>query len=305
MPRKWIARRIAELDPATDYDEIWKLSSCYRPNDFMMNLIYAVTFPHFVIRRNGSGPVHRAGKGKVHTAADARSDATSWKMQHWWHYGSGAGETRANIEAVNRLHAHYAKDYPDSAFANNDDYLYTLCYEAAGLHRMLRRVGLPGLSEKEQLAAVEYWRRLTPVFRNVVTGEPIAGFPGTFDAVMAWMDRWEADAMATAPRNDEGRAITDAIIAQFAGRYFPKPLHGAVKAWILSLYPEHLIRIYGYEKPGPLTLRILRLLTAVLFALGEKVLPDPASTFTERRQARKAAGREVTGASALSGAESG
>lgn len=50
MTRKWIAARIDQLDPATDYDEIWKLSAAYRPTDFIMNLVYAVTFPHFFVR---------------------------------------------------------------------------------------------------------------------------------------------------------------------------------------------------------------------------------------------------------------
>jgi hypothetical protein len=303
MPRKWIAKRIAELDPATDYDEIWKLSSCYRPNDFMMNLVYAVTFPHFIIRRSGSRPVHRDGKGKVYTAPDTRADNTSWKMQHWWHHGSSAPETRKNIEALNRLHAYYAKNYPDSGFADDNEYMYTLCYEAAGLHRMMRRVGLPGISENEQLAAVEYWKRVTPLFTNVVTGQSIGNYPETFDGVMEWMDRWEADAAANAPRNDEGRAVTDAIIGQFANKYFPKPLHGVVRAWILSLYPDHLIRIYGYERPHPLAVRALRLMTAAIFALGEKVAPDPTDTFTERRQARKAAERAALKAASGTAAE--
>lgn len=65
MTRKWIAARIDQLDPATDYDEIWKLSAAYRPTDFIMNLVYAVTFPHFFVRELDALPLIDNGDGKI------------------------------------------------------------------------------------------------------------------------------------------------------------------------------------------------------------------------------------------------
>ena len=100
MPRKWIAKRIEVLDPEKDYDEIWKLMTAYRANDFIMNLIYAITFPHFFIREFGARPLVDGGAGKILTKADRRSDDTSWKMQTWWHYGSSHGKNQEEC----RLH---------------------------------------------------------------------------------------------------------------------------------------------------------------------------------------------------------
>lgn len=81
MTRKWIAARIDQLDPATDYDEIWKLSAAYRPTDFIMNLVYAVTFPHFFVRELDALPLIDNGDGKILKNSFRRSDDTSWKMQ--------------------------------------------------------------------------------------------------------------------------------------------------------------------------------------------------------------------------------
>jgi hypothetical protein len=205
-------------------------------------------------------------------------------MQLWWHYGSHHEETRKNVEALNRLHASYAKTYPDSGFASNDAYLYTLCYEAAGMHRLLRRVGLPGISENEQLAAVPYWRQMGTLFRNVVTGGEVTGFPDTFEGIMGFMDRYEAEQV---PQHEAGKVAARAIIGQFADRYFPTALHPAVRTWIISLYPDHLVAAFDLPKPAPWVRTSMRLLTAALFVVGEKVLPDPHDTFLERRGAAK------------------
>ena len=40
-PRRWIAAEIERLDPVTDYEAIWRLTSSYGLNDFALNLFYA------------------------------------------------------------------------------------------------------------------------------------------------------------------------------------------------------------------------------------------------------------------------
>ncbi|MES2264261.1 MAG: oxygenase MpaB family protein [Pseudomonadota bacterium] len=292
MPRKWIATRIAGLDAERDYDEIWKLMSAYRPNDFFMNLVYAITFPHFFVREHDARPLFDHGKGKILTRPDRRSDDTSWKMQVWWHYGSSHEQTRKNVESINRLHEHYAKQFPGS-FKYHASYMYTLCYECAGMHRLFLRIGLPGYTEHEQRAAVNYWSRMSGLFRNAATGEQIDGFPDDFDGVMAYMDRFELEGMAE-PSHEMGRAGANAILSQFEQRYFPRWLHGVVRAWIISLYPPNLPHAYELKVPPRPIVKLFRLGTAALFAFGEKFAPDPTDTFEERRAARLA--RERGGA---------
>jgi hypothetical protein len=283
MAQKWISKRIESLDPEVDYDEIWKLSTAYRPHDFMMNLVYAVTFPHFLIREVDAAPLYNDGNGKIFTKPDKRADDTSWKMQLWWHYGSRSEETRRNVESINKLHEYYAAKYPES-FARPESYIYPLCYEAAGMHRLLRRVGLPGLSAVEKRAAVKFWTNMAQHFRIATTGEGLPEFPRTFEGIEAYMDDFESQEV---PFNVLGRASTEAIIKQFAERYFPRPLRPLVRLWVISLYPEHVIRIHDIRRPPAPVVRAFRLLTAAMFVVGEKVAPDPTDTFHERREESK------------------
>ena len=283
MPRKWIASRIKSLDPCKDYDEIWRLSTAYRPNDFIMNLIYAITFPHFFVRELDALPLFDDGNGKILKRADARADDTSWKMQVWWNYGSKHEKTTKNVESINKLHEHYAKKFPES-FSRNGTYVYTLCYEAAGMHRLFKRVGLKGFSEHEKIASVNYWANMAKKFRNAGTGESLVGFPETFEDVMAFMDRWEAEDV---PRHEIGPPAAQAIIQQFADRYFAKIFHPLVYKWLASLYPDHVLKAFNIKKPSSFSLIVFRKMTALFFWTGETLLPDPTNTYEERRILKK------------------
>lgn len=279
MPRKWIASRINSLDPNKDYDEIWRLSTAYRPTDFIMNLIYAVTFPHFFVRELDALPLFDDGDGKIIKRRDARADDTSWKMQVWWNYGSTHESTVKNVESINKIHEHYAKKFPES-FSRNDTYIYTLCYEAAGMHRLFQRVGLAGFSEKEKIASVHYWKNMAKTFRNAGTGEALFGFPESFEGIMEFMDRWEAEEV---PVHKIGPPAAQAIMQQFADRYFAKPFHPLVFKWLASLYPDHILKAFSISKPSRFEIVLLRKATACFFWFGENVLTDPVDTFEERR----------------------
>ncbi|WP_258197742.1 hypothetical protein [Pseudomonas aeruginosa] len=51
---KWIAREIERLDPEKDFAEIWRLSTTYYVNDFVMNLVYTLGIPAFTQPPAGS-----------------------------------------------------------------------------------------------------------------------------------------------------------------------------------------------------------------------------------------------------------
>lgn len=281
MPYKWINKRVEQLDAEKDYDEIWKLMTAYRPSDFIMNFIYAVTFPHFYVEEYGAIALVDGGIGKVLTKADKRADDTSWKMQTWWHYGSTHPETIRNIESINRLHGIYEKKYPGS-FSHNDVMVYTLCYEAAGMHRLMRRVGMGGYDAKAQRVAAKFWGNVAPYFRNLLPDEPVSGFPTTFEGIMETMDAYERKA-ATLPAHEAGVIATEAVLQQFCNRYFPRWLHSVIRAWIISLYPDHLLRLNRLKKP--FARGFYRQFTALFLWVGEHIIPDPTTTFIERRNA--------------------
>lgn len=281
MPYKWINKRIAQLDAEKDYDEIWRLMTAYRPNDFIMNFIYAVTFPHFYVEEYGAVALVDNGVGKVLTKPDKRADDTSWKMQTWWHYGSNHPETIKNIESINKLHGIFEKKYPGS-FGHNDVMVYTLCYEAAGMHRLMRRVGMRGFDDKAKRVAEKFWIRVAPHFRNLVLEQPITGFPETFDGIMEVMDEYERRAESM-PVHESGVIATDAVLRQFCNRYFPTWAHPIARNWVISLYPEHLLRLNRLKKP--VARGLYRRFTALFLWFGDHIVPDPSTTFIERRNA--------------------
>lgn len=80
-----------------------------------------------------------------------------------------------------------------------------------------------------------------------------------------------------------GITAAQAILQQFADRFFPRPLHGFSRAWIISLYPDHILKAYKLTAPPAFVVKMFRLGIAAFFWFGEKVLPDPTTTFIERR----------------------
>jgi hypothetical protein len=57
-----------------DYERIWKLSTTYWVDDFQMNVLYTVGFPHFILPPHGGETVGRAGGGKIIKTKQQRAD---------------------------------------------------------------------------------------------------------------------------------------------------------------------------------------------------------------------------------------
>ncbi|WP_215453066.1 hypothetical protein [Streptomyces sp. ATCC 21386] len=68
-------------------------------------------------------------------------------------------QTKKSVEDINKLHAFHAKRYPGN-LAHQDDYVYTLAFSAASLHRFNLKLGLPGYTEKQKIAAHHFWREM-------------------------------------------------------------------------------------------------------------------------------------------------
>lgn len=284
-PRKWIEAELEQLDPHVDYERIVALGTSYYVSDFLMDYIYALTFPNFIAPARGAEAVLRAGTGKIYTAPNKRMDDTGRHMLIWWENGPSHPATQRSVESLNRLHEHWAKQYPGN-FSHTEDYVYTLCYEAAFMHRMRLRIGLPGFPEKVQIASVEFWSRMAKLFRNAGTGEPLHGFPADFAGIMAYMDDYEARDWGD---NSHGEAVMERMLTPFAERHFPRPLHGVARAMVLGMYPDHIFRTYGMARPGPITRWFAQSFMKVGLTMSERYLPDPEVTLAEKhRQARAA-----------------
>ncbi len=283
MPRKWIAKRIAQLDPHEDYAEIWKLSVVYRANDAFLDLLYSITFPNFVVPNHGAIAVLREGRGKVYRHNERRMDDTARHILIWSEFGPEHEYTRRSVDSLNSLHAFWATKYPDS-FKHDEDYLYTVCYEAVLFHRLLKRVGRKGLSEKEAVASWEFWRRMAKLFRNGTTGLPIEGFPEDFASCLQLVEDYESQRR---PPNQYTQQIDDLMIQAFSKRHLPRIFQPAGRALILSLISEKTVNNLGMKLPAAPVRAICRFAFRSFLTIGERLLADPAVSFPELKRERE------------------
>ncbi|KAI8286594.1 hypothetical protein K4K60_000303 [Colletotrichum sp. SAR11_57] len=187
---KWIAKAVDSLDPETDYELIWRLTSSYHLSDFTNNLIYTLTFPNFVVSSHGSTPVWRSDGGKVVHKASDRVDRTEHYNMAWWYYGPSDQRCRDAVDRINQLHAGLANRYPDT-FTHNEDYVYTLTFSAVLMHRLRLRLGLSGFTEKQKIAAHHFWRDMMPLFKLEGNGVQITGFPDDFEGCITFCEAYE------------------------------------------------------------------------------------------------------------------
>lgn len=283
-PRKWIAAEIATLDPRTDYQRIWELANVYYVNDFLMDYVYAFTFPRFLVTLRGTVAVLRGDEGKICTAPNRRMDDTSRHMLTWWENGPDHSATQRSVKSLNNLHGYYAKKFPGH-FAFNEDYVYTLCYEGLMMHRLKLSLGMPGYDEKLRIATWEFWSRMAELFVIAEDGSPLRDFPKDFDAMNDYMDWYENTQW---PANPLGAQVADVCIRPFAERHFPKALHGVAHVMVTSLYPDWVLRVHDIKAPPRFARWVVRRGFRLGLTMGEKVAPDPEVSLPEIHRRRKA-----------------
>ncbi len=299
-PRKWIADEIARLDPHTDYERIWALSSTYYVNDFLMNWVYAITFPRFLVTLRGADVVLRDGDGKIYSKPDKRMDDTSRHMLVWWENGPEHSATQRSVKSLNNLHRYWAKKYP-GRFGFNEDYVYTLCYEAAMMHRLRLSLGMSGFDEKVQIAAWEFWSRMANLFTNVGgdSDEPLQGFPADFAGINTYMDWYES---LQWPSNPLGSEVADVVLRPFAERYFPKWLHPLAYQLVTSFYPNFVFTVHGVKRPNPIIRQLMRAGIRAGLTISERIAADPEQSLPELHRARKKTAPTAPTAGAVDGA---
>lgn len=282
-PRKWIDTEIARLSPEEDWAQIYRLMNTYRPNDFMLDLVYAHVFPHFMVPAHGAVPVWRDGTdAKVVNRAGLRADETSWHNMLWWYHGPDHPETRKSVDTVNRIHAHYAELYPGT-FSHHDDYVHVWCFSAVTMHRLRLQMGLPGYTDKEKVAAHRFWKELGGLF--VVPGgdgptHPVDDFPADFDGIIAWLEEFESRDW---PVNETGATTSAAVLDQFLFRYLPRPLRPLVRAVVVSFYADSVLTAYRITPPPRPIRSLLRRACGLAMAMGDRFAPDPTESYVERR----------------------
>ncbi|KAA3517627.1 hypothetical protein G6L63_20785 [Agrobacterium vitis] len=277
-PKKWIQNEIQSLDPEKDYVRIWRLSSSYGLNDFMQNFIYALTFPNFVVTEWGAEVVWRDDGGKVVDRATSRVEQTSSANALWWFYGPHDERTKKSAEGINNLHAYWAKKYP-GRFSYTEDYIYTCAFTAITMHRLRLRMGLPGISEKEQIASHRFWLEMSKLF-VAENNQPLHGYPEDFAGLISYCEAIEE---MDRPKHERGNLIATAIYEQFVFRFFPKELHWLGHQLLRSMSLPTTLETMQIEPAYPMAQDVLPKLMGLIFWYLETQLDDPTESYIESR----------------------
>lgn len=282
--RRWIRKRIEQLDPYVDYQEIWALSYIYNVSDFDLHWAYTVDNSHLGLTTWGADAAYRDGNGAMIVQADQRTANTNDHMLLWAEHGPESAVTKQAIDIVNKHHIRWAKDYP-GAFSHSEDYIYLFSAAATGSHVLRQDLGLPGWSEKQKIAAHKFWCGMADLF-TVEGGEVLTDvepMPEDFDACAAYAQAYtERDW----PENLAiGLPFTEALIEQFTDRWFPNRLvRPFARALITTYFAPSLFRIYQMEQPHWALKGLARGFVRARIVYRDYIRADEKLPITERRR---------------------
>ena len=220
LPRDHWQRRIGQLDPVADHEQIYSITARHEfPWDMNQALSFAL-FRTYAVPSIGV-LLHQTGEFTEHT--QKRYDDTALILDHIGEHGLGSAEGKTALRRMNQMHAMYD--------IGNADLRYVLCTFVAVPIRWLDDHGWRPMSEAEKVASAHYYRELG---RHMGIKDVPDGWR-EFDAAMEAYEREHfafdrrsrevADAtlalMATFPPHDRAPA---ALVIRLSRAYMDQPL---------------------------------------------------------------------------------
>jgi hypothetical protein len=232
MGRFDVLRRIEQLDPETDWYEIYCTSVTIEfPWDYNQSLSFAL-FRTYAVPSIGR---LLAETGEFAERVQKRYDDTSLILDAIVEHGFTSTQGRGAIRRMNQMHGAYP--------ISNEDFLYVLSTFVVVPIRWIESFGWRRLSEHEKVAAANYYRKLG---RHM----GMKDIPGTYQEFARYLDDYEAEHFAY----DAGaRGVADSTLGLFAT--FP-PNHRApaavVKRFSLGLMDDPLRAAFHYPRLSPI-----------------------------------------------------
>lgn len=224
----WL-RKIATLDPETDYEEIYRIDTMLEfPWDMNQSLGLAL-YRTYAVPSIG-GLLARTGEFTERT--QKRYDDTGLILTAIGENGLDSPEGRAAIRRMNQMHGRYG--------IPNDDMRYVLSTLVTVPIRWLDEYGYRPLSEAEKVASAHYYRRLGGLMN-------IKDLPATWQEFGELMDAYEREHFGY----DEGAvAVSEATLALMAT--FPPNDKGPrrlMRRSALALMDDDLLSAFRYDAP--------------------------------------------------------
>ncbi|WP_280230240.1 hypothetical protein [Nocardia cyriacigeorgica] len=266
---KWMRAEIERLDPEVDSERIVRLTSCrLLPKSLLVvHLFYTVGFIRFAGPPVSAESVDRDGTGMLYEHGFRRADETMFHLSSWIDDGVSSPTSLESLDYVRNWHSGVARNWPTPMHTfRHSAAVFTLIYD-----RLLRRIaGAPGLSDIERRAQLIHWRS-------------VSGRLGVADIPRTWHDMEQLlESYEHGPEfgySPAGQRLANALIDQFANRWFPRPLRWFGRRLVVAFSEEHVIDTLGIPRPPIVfTAAVRRLARAAVFAKCH-VLPDPRAVF--------------------------
>lgn len=254
--RRAINRRLAALDPETDFHEISRLVvGRVFADAFFNDALFTVAYWRQIAVRTIAPVLHQSGRGKTYETTK-RVDDTLLFFGFLYRDGWKTRSAAATIDRLAAIHERF--QIPPS------DFRYTLsglCFEAVRIPQIL---GCEVLSAGEARALFLFWREVGRRW-GVEVPEEQAEF-------RAWMEHYEA---TTYERTLEGPGLATAMGDDFCKRFFPGPLRTLGYTLLRCCADGHLLDTVGQPHPSGLSRKIVGLLVRA-YAAFRRLVPASA-----------------------------
>ncbi len=236
MRRDHWQRKIAELDPETQYEEIARLASYYEfPWDYQQALSFAL-FRTYAVPSIGR---LLFDTGEFVERTQKRHDDTALVLEAVLADGMESPDGRAAVRRMNQMHGSYD--------ISNEDLRYVLATFVVVPHRWIRDYGWRNPTEAEVIAGVRYYQRL-----GALMG--IKDVPDDFAGFAELMDSYEAEHFAPDPKT---RAVADSTLELLVS-FYPRLLASPVEVFSRALMDDALLAAFGFEKPSRVVVAMAR-----------------------------------------------
>lgn len=253
-------KEIQRLDPERDFLEIYRLTATY---EFPWDITRALELALYRTYAVPSIGRLLAETAELTDRPQKRYDDTALLLDTVVEHGFDSDPGRTAIRRINRMHRSY--DIGD------DDMRYVLCTFVVVPKRWIDSYGWRRLSDHELQAFAAYYRTL-----GAHMG--IKDVPRTFEEFERTLDAYEDEHFGW---DEAARTVSDATLALMAS-WYPRPLAPVVRKASLALLDDALLRVFRYERPGPVA-RSLTRGALRLRARAVRLLP-PRSTAHYARQ---------------------
>ncbi|MCW2786801.1 MAG: L-aspartate oxidase [Marmoricola sp.] len=229
-------RRIEELDPAVDFDEIYHLVGWHEfPFEFFQGTSIAFLRDYGV--PTISDLLDRTGR--FANDGQKRYDDTVLVAEQIALEGVDSDRAHQTVKQLNNIHGHYG--------IPNHEFRYVLATTLVGPKRFIDAYGYRSLHPHE----VEAMARITSRLGELMG---IKDLPTTYDAYERLHDDYEAENFSPAPSNTR---VADASL-QIVLNWYPRPVRPLIRRVMIAVLDEPLVDALGYDRQPAWFVRAVR-----------------------------------------------